>query len=583
MNTKLPEATRVRARLRHHGSNLVVASMAALAPFFAAIPVGAAVYHVGGAGCTHATIAAALVSASSSPEDDLILVTRTFSYTNVQETVTNWNPATSGTLTLAGGVNACGSLIVDGTTTLTGNGSNPVITVQATLGQVSNVTISNLQLSGGSRGLDVSGDSEVEVHSSELSANGTGLRVTSGARVDVSTSVTIHDNSGSLFGGGVHCADPASEVTLNGVVHSNQATSAGGGIFASNFCHLNLADGGHVQANSAPLGGGVYLQSGASMAGGGGEIYGALVTNNNASNAGGGFYIQGASGGAFATLSNVRIDNNSAANLGGGVALVGGGMMELERESNPSTCLAPPRCVSLSGNSLSSGELGSAAYVASGSHLTVAHAFIEQNSGPAEAGFVLYAEDPSSEMALEGVQLWNNRTVSLFQAESSAQIRAGFVSAAANDYLIGGVPPYWDSSGGQAVGGATVGIFTSILDDQREFITNTGGIVELNCVLLDSTDGATMVSNAMVGLDPRFLDPATGNLRLRLDSPAIDSCNDVVYSPVYLDIDVEQRGFDIASIPNILGPYDRGADEVRPLFADGFESGNSSAWSSTVP
>ncbi len=79
------------------------------------------------------------------------------------------------------------------------------------------------------------------------------------------------------------------------------------------------------------------------------------------------------------------------------------------------------------------------------------------------------------------------------------------------------------------------------------------------------------------------MNAAAGNLRLRLDSPAIDSCNEEVYAPVYLDLDLEQRGFDFASIPNILGPYDRGADEVLPLFADGFESGNSSAWSLAVP
>lgn len=583
MNSQLPATDRSRARVPHRGAILVLATIAGVARLLVADPAEAATYHVGGAGCTHPTIAAALLAAAFSPEADLILLTRTISYSNVQLTLTNWDPSTTGTLALVGGVDACGSLSVSGTTTLTGDGSNPVITVNTASGQVSEVMISNLQLTGGSRGLDVSGESVVEVLASVLNANGTGLRVTSGALVDIDTSVAIHDNTGSLFGGGIHCADPASEVTLAGQVYANQATSAGGGIFASNFCHLQLADGAYVQTNSAPLGGGVYLQSGASMAGGGGANYGVQVTGNTASNAGGGFYVQGASGGAFAVLQNIRISNNIAANFGGGVALVGAASMELSRESTAANCLAPPRCVTLSGNALSTGGLGSAAYVAGGARLAVAHAFIEHNSGPAEAGFVLYAEGASSEMALEGVQLWNNRTVSLFQAENAAQIEAGFVSAAANDYLIGGVLPYWDSRGAQASGGAAVGIFTSILDDQRPFVASTGGVVDIDCVLLDSTDGATIVSNAMVGIDPRFLAPATGNLRLRLDSPAIDSCDAAVYSPAFLDVDLEQRGFDLASMPNILGPYDRGADEFRALFADGFESGDSSQWSSTVP
>ena len=583
MSSQLLATVCSRARQPHRGAILVLAVIAGVAPLLVQDPAGAATYHVGGAGCTHPTIAAALLSAAFSPEDDLIILTRTVSYTNVQLTLTNWNPATTGTLTLAGGVDDCGGLTFSGTTTLAGNGSDPVITVSTTASQVSNVTLSRLRIHGGSRGLDVSGDSEVGLFNSELYANGTGLRVTSGGRVEIDTFVGIHDNSGALFGGGIHCADPTSEVTLHGVVYSNQATSAGGGIFASNFCQLNLAEGGYVQLNAAPLGGGIYLQTGARMDGGGGAIYGARVTGNIASNAGGGFYIQGASGGARATLSSVLIDDNTAANLGGGVALVGGGLMDLERSSASSNCPSPPRCASLSGNSLSAGGLGSAAYVAGGSHLTLAHAFIEQNSGPGEAGFVLFAEGAGSAMSLEGVQLWDNRTVSLFQAENAAHIEAGFVSAARNDYLIGGVPPYWNSRGAQASGGATVEIFTSILDDQRPFTTTTGGIVDVGCVLLDTLDGATIFSNTMVGADPRFLNAAAGNLRLRLDSPAIDSCNEEVYAPVYLDLDLEQRGFDFTSIPNILGPYDRGADEIRPLFADGFESGDPSQWSSTVP
>ncbi len=72
-------------------------------------------------------------------------------------------------------------------------------------------------------------------------------------------------------------------------------------------------------------------------------------------------------------------------------------------------------------------------------------------------------------------------------------------------------------------------------------------------------------------------------MRLRLDSPALDSCDDFVYSPTQPDYDLDPRGFDFTSIPNVHGPYDRGADEVRPLFADGFESGDPSQWSSTVP
>jgi len=71
--------------------------------------------------------------------------------------------------------------------------------------------------------------------------------------------------------------------------------------------------------------------------------------------------------------------------------------------------------------------------------------------------------------------------------------------------------------------------------------------------------------------------------RLRLDSPALDSCDDLVYSPTRPDYDLDSRGFDFTTIPDLLGPFDRGADEVRPLFAHGFEAGNTTGWSATVP
>jgi hypothetical protein len=69
-----------------------------------------------------------------------------------------------------------------------------------------------------------------------------------------------------------------------------------------------------------------------------------------------------------------------------------------------------------------------------------------------------------------------------------------------------------------------------------------------------------------------------GDLRLRLDSPALDSC-DAAYAPAYRpDYELDDSGYDLASKPDIRGPYDRGADEIRPLFADGFETGGTLDW-----
>ena len=84
----------------------------------------------------------------------------------------------------------------------------------------------------------------------------------------------------------------------------------------------------------------------------------------------------------------------------------------------------------------------------------------------------------------------------------------------------------------------------------------------------------------VVGGSPTItaIDPVTGDpsldpdYRLQADSAAIDVGAD---AGVVDDIDGHPR-------PLGLGP-DIGADEFAPMFADGFESGDTSAWSVTVP
>lgn len=556
-----------------------IALLAALAPAFGPRAADAAIYYVGGAGCTHATIAAALLSAALTPETDWIYLTKTISYDNVQLTLTDWDPATIGGVNLAGGIESCGGGLPNGRTTLTGTGSNPVLTVEATAGEASSVFVSRLDLVGGTRGLDVKGNSFVDVFSSIVTGNGTGVRVTAGARVELRESALVYGNSGGLFGGGVYCSDAGSEVELRGVLLDNHATSAGGGLFATASCQVEIGDGAQILLNSAPLGGGVYLQSSASMTGGGGGAWGASITNNTATDGGGGLYLNGPA--TSGQLTNIAIDDNTAADFGAGIALVNGADLEISRDPGAANCVAPPRCVSVSGNALTSGTDGSAIYLESLATLELAQAFVESNSGAGEAGYLIYAEGGSL-IRLEGTRLWNNHAVSLFEADNAADIVAAFVSAARNDYLVGGVPPRFDSQGGRAHGGARIDVLTSILVDHGPFETSDGGEVHGECLLLDTVAGLTTSTGApMVGVDPRFRDPDNGDLSLGIDSPAVDSCDALSAIPSYPDHDLDPRGTDLVAVANLFGPYDRGADEVVPLFYDGFESGNTSAWSAT--
>lgn len=78
--------------------------------------------------------------------------------------------------------------------------------------------------------------------------------------------------------------------------------------------------------------------------------------------------------------------------------------------------------------------------------------------------------------------------------------------------------------------------------------------------------------------DPLLSDPGAADFHLLAASPAIDT-GDPGYHPDPAETDLDGS-------PRLVGPaVDRGADESGPLtlFADGFESGDTSAWSLTAP
>jgi hypothetical protein len=106
--------------------------------------------------------------------------------------------------------------------------------------------------------------------------------------------------------------------------------------------------------------------------------------------------------------------------------------------------------------------------------------------------------------------------------------------------------------------------------------------VEVRGNLMDAIvrprDGAApLVADNITDADPAwFVDEAAGDLHLRPDAaPAIDRLDPL---PGCGD------DFDGAPRPAAAGAADVGADELEgPLLADGFESGDTSAWSVTVP
>lgn len=86
--------------------------------------------------------------------------------------------------------------------------------------------------------------------------------------------------------------------------------------------------------------------------------------------------------------------------------------------------------------------------------------------------------------------------------------------------------------------------------------------------------------------DPEFLDRAGGDFRLRTTSPAIDDCPPDATPGGFFAFDLEgdTRNFDYPDRPSTFpgALRDLGADEVVPLFFDGFESGDTGGWDLTV-
>ena len=542
---------------------------------------GGEIIRVGAAGaCDEDTVALALLRAALNGDAaDEIRLPRDTVFTNVALHLTDWDPATAGALVLAGGFDSCGDATVSGDTTLVGNGSSPVVEVDTASRPISDVTIRNLDLQGGSIGLLAQGGADVIVDQSRIRLNDGGIEIESGADVEISGTSQIRENAGTAFGGGIFCVDAGSIVTVHGAVSFNTATNSGGGIYANNGCVVKLRSGVYIEGNQASLGGGLYLAGTARAENLGTGSANVNIYANEASAEGGGIYMAGT--GPQTLLGNARIVSNVAATRGGGVALVGGARLQIER-FNFEACLTEPQCTKIDENWLTGGE-GSAVYAGGGSEFRMMQGFIEANSGSDASGSVIFAEGAATLIHLEGVQIVQNSTFALFQAEDGAEVRAAFVTAAENIYHPGGGPGEADSFGGIATGAGELRLFTSILVDHQAFVTATLGEIHGDCLMVATAAGMTQNDAAYVGLDPLFINTTSGKHRLRPDSPAIDSCDTLHYTPLDADFDLDGRGFDLASHGNVHGFYDRGADEVVPVFADGFESASTTAWSTTVP
>ncbi len=132
---------------------------------------------------------------------------------------------------------------------------------------------------------------------------------------------------------------------------------------------------------------------------------------------------------------------------------------------------------------------------------------------------------------------------------------------------------------------ATLGLYSSLVAETSGTVFDvTGATGDADCVLAHEI-GTMPISASRIGpatpATSLIAQPSGADVHLVPDSPAIDFCAGGGPPPP-LDLDGEARGFDVVDHADLYGPFDIGIDEWIPsseIFSDGFESGDTSAWS----
>jgi hypothetical protein len=544
-------------------------------------PATAATFTVGGAGCTHPDLNAALVAAAGNAGFDEIHLLSGSSHQG--QFLVN-----SDALSIIGGFATCASVTSTGSSTLLGTNSSRALFVNS----FGNVVLQRLNLTGGS----VTGDGggallqgtgniqllDVLIFLNTATGKGGNVYVNAGPGLVVTFSGTSLISQGSAADGGGLACDGGGRVVFRDdvLVGSNQATGNGGGVHLSADCelvHSSSGPGDGIRNNTAGVfGGGVYIDGGAEMNTELG-LFGlaAIEANSAPGGSGGGVYVRGS--GSVLRAFFARIAGNTALSAGGGIAGENDAIVVVGRPvSGIDWCPDKIRCSLVSGNEAATGG----GIWAFDSELTVHGTHIEGNS--ANAGAAVYAFD-GAQATIHSSVVAGNDGAAPFVVGNAASLTLGNVTAAANV----NIGPKLISASSNAT---SVRILTSIFSQPAgEILGGTGAatVKQLDCVLSPTVNflsglPAGTTTRAIYIADPRFANAATGNYQLRGTSPAIDHCDLTQWSGGERDIDWQPRDIDNAFV-DVLGTRDLGADEYRDLFSDGFETGGTQLWSATVP
>lgn len=336
-------------------------------------------------------------------------------------------------------------------------------------------------------------------------------------------------------GGGLYAAGDLA--LANSAFYSNTAGSYGGGLLAEGALSVSDSTFAH---NEAGYGGGLYVEE---PAGPDVQVVGGNFEHNRATTSGGGLFVlrnveiedsrfagnasvEGGGGGFITSgvISNTLFAQNAASGLG--VDYAGGGLLSLYNATIQSSRFLSNTAPSGGGVFLAHASAGSAS-------LLVNNLWVDNDANEGAAIFSGFTADEEENGG--HAEINHNTIVRREQSDSAIQIVEGSANVINN-----------------IITRHTVGVSASpdlsVISDHNLFYEN-----------LVRHAGVPSGANNLDG-DPRFVDPAAADYRLRLNSPAVDSGDNLGASA---DLDGVER-------PQRAG-YDRGAYEyvnVPPTAAD---------------
>jgi hypothetical protein len=564
----------------------------------------AALFVVGlGSGCTHSSIQAALDNARANPGADTVRITRSQAWTGQAAVVVDL--AANLDVRIEGGFATCASVLPDGIRTVI-NGTGGVAAAVLRISGPGVVSLSDVEIRGGDNlsdggGLNIFAQTNLHVtlNNVRVTANrarsGAGVSVRSGFNgfanviLDLGNNTSIDNNIASVAGGGVF-VDGAS-VSLSGANSrvTNNSAASGGGIAANRgqvFIESNGAFpfAGAVALNTASAnGGGIHLFNGSTLDTLRNEFGAPVAINaNTAGGVGGGVYVEDSD----AFVRDSIVDGNVARGGGGGFAAVARNAQRLTRlfmgAGGPAApCARAAQCNRLSNNVAQANngayQHGAAVLVVDELPASAPFRTLISLGGATMNGNIGYTivrvgaqRAGGTVLRFEGMDIHhNNATTDLIQnivPFSAATIdpelgidhgvQMGAVSFAQNamsgsvlrssDEMLVTHSIIWQPAVAQPIIAQGFAIPAQRI---RYSIVN-----QLAQIPADPT-----LSTA----DPRFVDAAAGNLRLRIDSPALEYAPPSFQAGVTRDLATRIVDLPDASYPNRYGAQDLGAFELQ--------------------